>query len=128
MSARVPLSLRLLREHAAEVLRACEGVPEWTPYLHLLRDLLDSRTRGMKIEGAILRVQAGMAKHYADRAVTGVVRGRLETWLPVLPLTDIPCDSTIRRILRAENKRNLGGQVSHGAICAGYSSTTPTTF
>lgn len=126
MTDRDPLSLRLLRERAPEVLAACEASTSWTPHLHLLRDLLDTRPRTEKIRSAVLDAMGALPRSRDQHELAGVIERRLQYSLHRLPLVDVPCRTVVRKVI-AEEICNLGGQVTHATRTPPYASTRQST-
>lgn len=127
MSDKPPRSLRLLRDHAGEVIKACEGSTAWAPYLNLLRDLLDPRPRTVKIKEAVLGVVGALPLNHDRREIAGIIERRLEHALPRLPLAEVPSLPTIRKIIDEEMKRNLPPKFHRATASPAYDASLPST-
>ena len=94
---------------ALDLLRASTGFLDdlakstaMSTYAHLLRDLYDPRPRTEKIADAVWQVAAGMMRaDYDEPKLIERTRYKIEESLPLFPLAEIPCDKTLRKLLRA---------------------------
>lgn len=96
---RIDKGLKLLRANAPAVIKAASSSRELLPYMNLLRDVLDDRTKTVKIEEAVTAALVGMDR-LAERYLVGAVRRKIKKDLPNLPLAEVPCEQTVRSVIQ----------------------------
>lgn len=114
-----PRSLVELRARRDEVLEVLAGTTAASPWLHLVRDLLDERPRSVKIREAFTAELGALSTNNTAEEVASILCKRIEFRLDRYPLAGVPSYPTALSF-----SRNLGGQIAHGTSSTLHSSLT----